>query len=197
MRTCSAPEVPLTAVYDLARRITAKYGAAGYVLSRAVVPPQNFGRHGAVIRIQVVEGYVDQVVWPVERLARYRDFFSDYTARIVADRPANIRTLERYLLLANDLPGLKFSTTLKPSATNPNASTLIVEVKEKPFDARRAHRQPRHDRARAVAVSRPADGEQPRGLARGVHRDLCGRVPGRRSCSSSRRTTARCSPARG
>ena len=129
------PEIPLTAVYELARRITAKYGAAGYVLSRAVVPPQNLGRHGAVIRIQVVEGYVDQVVWPAEKLAKYRDFFSDYTARIVADRPANIRTLERYLLLANDLPGLRFSTTLKPSKTSPNASTLIVEVKEKPFDA--------------------------------------------------------------
>jgi hemolysin activation/secretion protein len=128
-------EVTLSAVYDLARRITAKYGAAGYVLSRAVVPPQNFGRHGAVVRIQVVEGYIDNVVWPAEKLARYRDFFSDYTARIVADRPANIRTLERYLLLANDLPGLKFSTSLKPSPTNPNASTLIVEVAEKRLDA--------------------------------------------------------------
>src|SRR5437764_14008400 len=127
-------EVPLAAIYDLARRITVKYGAGGYVLSRAVVPPQNFGRHGAVVRIQVVEGYVDNVVWPAEKLARYRDFFSDYTARIVADRPANIRTLERYLLLANDLPGLKFATSLKPSPTNPNASTLIVEVTEKPID---------------------------------------------------------------
>ena len=105
------------------------------MLSRAVVPPQNLGQRGAVVRIQVVEGYVDQVVWPMEKLARYRDFFTDYTARIVADRPANIRTLERYLLLANDLPGLKFITTLKPSATNPNASTLVVEVKEKMFDA--------------------------------------------------------------
>jgi len=128
-------ETTLAAVYDLARRITAKYGAAGYVLSRAVVPPQNLGQRGAVVRIQVVEGYVDQVIWPMEKLARYRDFFTDYTARIVADRPANIRTLERYLLLANDLPGLKFTTTLKPSATNPNASTLVVEVKEKMFDA--------------------------------------------------------------
>ena len=128
-------ETTLAAVYDLARRITAKYGAAGYVLSRAVVPPQNLGQRGAVVRIQVVEGYVDQVVWPREKLARYRDFFTDYTARIVADRPANIRTLERYLLLANDLPGLKFTTTLKPSATNPNASTLVVEVQEKMFDA--------------------------------------------------------------
>jgi hemolysin activation/secretion protein len=127
-------EVSLAAVYDLARRITAKYGAAGYVLSRAIVPPQNFGRRGATIRIQVVEGYVDQVIWPTEKLTRYRDFFTEYAARIVADRPANIRTLERYLLLANDLPGLKFSTTLKPSPTHPNASILIVEVKEKMFD---------------------------------------------------------------
>jgi hemolysin activation/secretion protein len=44
-------EVPLAAVYELARRITAKYGAAGYILSRAIVPPQNFGRHGAVVHI--------------------------------------------------------------------------------------------------------------------------------------------------
>ena len=104
------------------------------MLSRAIVPPQNFGRRGAVIRIQVVEGYVDQVIWP-EKLTRYRDFFTDYAARIVADRPANIRTLERYLLLANDLPGLKFATTLKPSPTHPNASILIVEVTEKRIDA--------------------------------------------------------------
>ena len=127
-------EVTLAAVYDLARRITAKYGAAGYVLSRAIVPPQDFGRHGAVVRIQVVEGYIDNVIWPMEKLARYRNFFDDYTARIIADRPANIRTLERYLLLANDLPGLKFATTLKPSPTHPNASILIVEVTEKPVD---------------------------------------------------------------
>jgi hemolysin activation/secretion protein len=128
-------EVPLATLYELARRITAKYGAAGYVLSRAIVPPQNFGRHGAVVRIQVVEGYIDNVIWPMEKLARYRNFFDDYTARIIADRPANIRTLERYLLLANDLPGLKFATTLKPSPTHPNASTLIVEVTEKRIDA--------------------------------------------------------------
>ena len=147
------------------------------MLSRAVVPPQNFGRRGAVIRIQVVEGYVDQVIWPVEKLARYRDFFTDYTARIVADRPANIRTLERYLLLANDLPGLKFSTSLKPSATNPNASTLIVEVKEKTFEGV-ARIDNRGTIARgpwqylgALTINNLA------ALARGVHRDLCGDVP--------------------
>jgi hemolysin activation/secretion protein len=127
-------EVSLAEVYDLAKKITARYGNDGYVLSRAIVPPQKFDRSGADVKIQVVEGYVDQVVWP-DKLSRYRDFFSDYSARILADRPANVRTLERYLLLAGDLPGLKFSTKLRPSTRNPGASTLVVEVTEKPYDA--------------------------------------------------------------
>ncbi len=127
-------EVALSAVYDLAQRITTKYGADGYVLSRAIVPPQNLTKGGAVIRIQIIEGYVDKVVWPAS-LARFRDFFSYYEAKILADRPANVRTIERYLLLAGDLPGLKFSTSLKASEKNPNAATLLVEAAYKPVDA--------------------------------------------------------------
>lgn len=123
----------LQTVYEIAQRITAKYGADGYVLSRAVVPPQQFNPKGAVVRIQVIEGWISKVEWP-KQLARYRDFFSDYGARITAERPVNIKTIERYLLLANDLPGLKFTTTLKPS-NEPGASVLVVQVVEKPIDA--------------------------------------------------------------
>lgn len=125
--------VTLQTVYDLAQKITAKYGADGYVLSRAIVPEQELDPKGASITIEVVEGYVDKVVWP-EKLSRYRDFFTDYAARITADRPVNIKTLERYLLLANDLPGLKFTTKLEASKKNKGASTLIVEVTEKPVE---------------------------------------------------------------
>jgi len=127
-------KVTLEVVYDIAKRITAKYGADGYVLSRAIVPPQELAPGGATIRIQVIEGYVSKVEWPREKLARYRDFFSEYSAKIVADRPINIRTLERYLLLANDLPGLKFTTTLQASKTEQGAAVLIVEMTEKPLD---------------------------------------------------------------
>lgn len=126
-------EVSLQAIYDLARRITAKYGSDGYVLSRAIVPVQKLSPKGAVIRIQVIEGWINRVEWP-KSLARYRDFFSVYTAKIIADRPVNIRTIERYLLLASDLPGLKFNTTLRPSEKDVGASTLVVAVTEKPFD---------------------------------------------------------------
>src|SRR5215467_211339 len=125
--------ITLAAVYDIAARVTAKYGSDGYVLSRALVPPQQLTPNGAVVTIQIVEGYIDRVEWPAS-LSAYRDFFSDYTAKIIADRPANIRTLERYLLLAGDLPGLKFKNSLKASATQPGAATLVVEVVEKPVD---------------------------------------------------------------
>ncbi len=126
--------VKLTAVYEIAKRITAKYGSDGYVLSRAIVPPQQLPPGGASVTIQVVEGFVDKVEWPAE-LAKYRDFFSYYASQIIADRPTNIRTIERYLLLAGDLPGLKFKNSLKASTSEPGAATLVIEVEHKLFDA--------------------------------------------------------------
>ena len=125
--------VTLQAVYDLAQRITAKYGGDGYVLSRAIVPVQELDPNGAVVKIQVVEGYIETVEWPPE-LSAYRDFFSYYAARITAERPVNIRTIERYLLLAGDLPGLKFKNSIKPHPSKVGAAILVVEVTKKPVD---------------------------------------------------------------
>ena len=126
--------VSLAAVYALAQKITSKYGNDGYVLSRAIVPPQQLSPDGAIVHIEVIEGYIDKVEWPPQ-LHRYRDFFTAYAAKITAARPVNIRTIERYLLLAGDLPGLKFKTSLRPSQTARGAATLVVEVAEKRIDA--------------------------------------------------------------
>lgn len=126
--------VSLASLYALAQKITAKYGNDGYVLSRAIVPPQQLDPSGAFVHIDVIEGYIDKVEWPKD-LSRYRDFFLDYTARITSQRPINIRTIERYLLLADDLPGLKFSTNLRPSKHARGAATLVVTVVEKRLDA--------------------------------------------------------------
>ncbi len=126
--------VTVKTVYEIAQQITAKYGKDGYVLSRAIVPPQQLKPGGAVVEIQVVEGYVERVEWP-EVLAGYRDFFSYYADKITAERPANIRTIERYLLLAGDLPGLKFKNSLKPHPKKTGAAIMVVEVTEKRVDA--------------------------------------------------------------
>ena len=62
--TWSASACRSTAVYALAQAITAKYGNDGYVLSRAIVPPQQLDPKGAIVHIEVVEGYIDKVEWP-------------------------------------------------------------------------------------------------------------------------------------
>ena len=97
-----------------------------------MVPPQQLNPSGAIIHIEIAEGYIDKVEWP-KQLARYRDFFTAYEAKITAQRPANIHTIERYLLLAGDLPGLEvldhgFAAVKKHAK---DASTLVVEVTEK------------------------------------------------------------------
>src|SRR3989442_5136520 len=66
--------VTLQAVYDLAQRITAKYGGDGYVLSRALVPGQGIGPNGAGGKIQGVGGYIETVEW-APQLFSFPDFF--------------------------------------------------------------------------------------------------------------------------
>ena len=112
--------VTLAQVYALAQKITAKYGGGGYVLSRAIVPPQSLEPSGAVVTIKVIEGYIDKVVWP-PTLSRYHDFFSDYSAKITAERPANMKTVMRYLLLAEDLPASRSArASSRPRTTRPH-----------------------------------------------------------------------------
>ena len=127
-------DVTLAALYDLAQKLTAKYGNDGYVLSRAIVPPQSLDPRGARVTIQIVEGYVDAVQWPSEP-AHDQKLFAEYGTKITAQRPANIKTIMRYLLLADNLPGLSVTSRFQASAANPNASTLIVDTAVKHIDA--------------------------------------------------------------
>ncbi|MBX9861167.1 MAG: hypothetical protein K2Y42_00315 [Hyphomicrobium sp.] len=121
-------------LYVAVQRITALYGNDGYVLSRAILPPQELDEDGAHVNITVIEGYVDRVRWPIH-IESHRNVFNHYAESITRDRPVNIKTIERYLLLANDLPGLELTSTLTPSPTQSGAATLVVDAKSKPIDA--------------------------------------------------------------
>ncbi|MFX3679933.1 MAG: ShlB/FhaC/HecB family hemolysin secretion/activation protein [Hyphomicrobiales bacterium] len=125
---------PLSAVYAFAQQLTAQYSEDEILLSRVIVPPQALDPNDAHIRLQAVEGWIDEVVWP-EEVDGYRDFFRAFASKITGQRPLNIKTLERYLLLASDLPGLTFGSTLEPSRTTAGASRLLVTVERSPVDA--------------------------------------------------------------
>ena len=124
-------EISLVDVYGFAAAITAMYRQDGYILSRAIVPPQRI--RAGMVRLQVVEGYIDEVTFEGD-IAEPSRLLRAYGDKIRDSRPLRIGVLERYLLLANDLPGLSARAVLKPSADQPGASDLTMVLEQDDVD---------------------------------------------------------------
>lgn len=122
--------VSLSTLNQIAARITAHYRNAGYILSRAVLPPQRL-RDG-VVTIRIVEGRVDTVRF--EGMSVESGLLKAYADKIRNAKPLSAETLERYLLLMEDLPGLSARAVIQPSVTTPGTSDVIVNLSHKRFD---------------------------------------------------------------
>ncbi len=116
-------DIPVTQLEKMVHDVTTKYRDSGYILSRAILPPQTV-RQG-VVRIQVVEGFVSSVSVKggSDRMQRFLD---RYGTRIKASKPLQVQKLERYALLMNDLPGVSVQSVLTPSKTVPAAADLTL-----------------------------------------------------------------------
>lgn len=123
-------EIAGSDILELASSLTAMYRNAGYILSLVVVPPQSLA--DGTLTLRVIEGYIDRVniqagpgvsAHVQERLARIGE-------KIQASRPVEGPVLERYLLIANDFPGIELRSVLAPSQA-PGAAdlTLVANVK--------------------------------------------------------------------
>lgn len=122
--------VPLSRLFVLANRLEARYRADGYVLTRVLVPEQTAS--GGKFELRAIEGYVSGVVID-GNVGGVRPLIQSYADRITAARPANIKTIERYLLLINDTPGVSATGILRPGAQL-GASQLVLDVKVKHVD---------------------------------------------------------------
>lgn len=120
-------ETTLGAIVAAAHALTTKYRNDGYILAQAIVPAQRIAAESPTVEIQVFEGAIDAVRFSgeVDRDATRFDTIAD---RIRATRPITAAALERYLLLVNDLPGVRASTTLVPSTAMVGAADLEVRV---------------------------------------------------------------------
>ena len=121
-------DIPLAQLEKMVHSVTTKYRDAGYILSRAILPPQTVRK--GVVRIQVIEGFVRSVTVK-EGSKRLQSFLTDYGLRIKASKPLKVQQLERYALLMNDLPGVAVQTVLTPSKSIPAAADLTLVAKQK------------------------------------------------------------------
>jgi len=120
--------ISVAEIFDFANSLTAKYRNDGYLLSRVVVPEQEI-KNGEVI-LRVVEGYVSEIL--VEGVnPDIEHALRRYVDKLLEERPLTKGALERYLLLANDLPGLSVKSFLKPALQGEGAATLTLVTDEK------------------------------------------------------------------
>jgi hemolysin activation/secretion protein len=110
--------------------LTKKYRDDGYVFSRTELSPQKI-KDGVVI-IRVLEGRIGEVT--VEGNFQDRqNLIARLAEKIKTSGPANTKTLERYLLLINDIPGITAKSLLRPSTTQ-GAGDVVITVEQKKLE---------------------------------------------------------------
>ncbi len=130
-RDAVGQEVTLADAFAMADRVQRLYRDDGYFLTRVIVPAQTV-RDGK-LRIRVLEGYIAAIefqddIGPAQKLVQA------YLGPVTAQRPIRLATLERALLLCNDIPGLSVAALLEPSGTELGAADLFITATRTPFD---------------------------------------------------------------
>ena len=124
-----ATTVGASELSQIAETITAKYRAAGYFLSRAIIPAQDVAN--GRLRIRIIEGYVSSISIDGDagKLAAYAD-------KLLGERPARLETLERALYLMGDVAGIQFKAShMVPDGDGLAAHKLIVAATRVRLDA--------------------------------------------------------------
>ena len=118
-------QISLADIFDVAEGIEKQYKAAGYLLVRAYVPPQHV--KDGIFTIHVVEGFVAGTsVQGADGATQER--VKGYLTPVLQEHPLRLVTVERALLLSNDLPGVAATGILRPSPGVPGASDLVVTL---------------------------------------------------------------------
>ena len=121
------PAVPLPQIDAARQSILQRYRADGYVLTTVSANLSAAGQ----LRFVVTEGHIASVkldgdIGPAgTQVLRFLN-------RLTEKRPIDAVTLERYLLLAQDVPGVSLRAVLEPSSDQPGALNLIAQVSRQP-----------------------------------------------------------------
>lgn len=110
---------------QIAEAISTAYRAAGFHLSRAIVPPQDVA--AGRIRVDVIEGSIAELVIKGDGAETFGVRAALQPA--LAEQPSRLDTLQRQLLLLNDRPGLRIlDTELEEIGTATGRFRLVVKV---------------------------------------------------------------------
>ena len=142
------PQMSLGDLQDVAERITERMRADGYLVASAAVPAQKV--KDGLVRIDILEGHLDSL--RISGNQRYsEERIKSYLKPLQADPALTAKSLERSLLLLNELPGVTARGTLSPGASNggTNVDVAITERRYRAAVGMNNYGSPELGRARA------------------------------------------------
>jgi hemolysin activation/secretion protein len=128
-RDLGGRKVTVAALYQTAAQIEATFARSGQILTRVTLPPQHIA-DGQRVRFLVVQGFIESV--DVSSLPRnVRGVVASRLASLVNARGLSLAQIERRVLLAGDVPGVRLRSTLLRGEA-PGAARLVINGEFRP-----------------------------------------------------------------
>jgi len=122
----TGPSVPAAAIEAARTAILNRYRGDGYVYTTV-----NARIHDGHLRFIVTEGRIVEVKLD-GNIGPAGTQVLRFLRHLTTIQPIDTKSLERWLLLAGDVPGVSVSAVLNPSTEDPGALTLVARVSRKP-----------------------------------------------------------------
>jgi len=112
----------------LANAMSAAYGKSAVALYTVAIPAQTFA--DGVVHVRVAEGFIEQVVITGDVKRSSVRLVKQYATRLAAEHPLRRATLQRYLSLMRDIPGLTIDMQLL-KGERAGGVKLVLTLKQK------------------------------------------------------------------
>ncbi len=116
-------------IQRLALHIEMAYRSEGYILVQVILPPQEITLKTGYIRFQVVSGKINRVIFIGDAPGGAAAQLEAYAKTIEVQDPISYHSIDRFLILANNLPGIDVSATLIADKNVSGAADLVVRIK--------------------------------------------------------------------
>lgn len=118
-------------LFNVVQSISNYYRNNGYILSRGILPPQHV--QNGVVNVRIIEGYIGKV----NVVGKPRGTTCQvmvFGNQIKKCPPLQLSRLEKYLIIANEIPSTQVKAVLAPSKTQTGAADLNLVTENKAYN---------------------------------------------------------------